>query len=90
MGCDIHTYAEKKSKDGKWELIPTVELFSERNYFLFELLAGVRSYVGLKPIASPRGIPKDVSESTRESCNEWGEDGHTPSWLSLEELLEFD
>lgn len=89
MGCDLHAYAEK-NVDGKWELVPEVEIFVDRNYFLFEFLAGVRSYIGIKPIVKPRGIPKNASKSTSESYKEWGMDAHTPSWLTLEELLEFD
>lgn len=57
-----------------------------RNYTLFGLLAGIRNY-GIKPIAPPRGFPKDVSKSITEGYNSWGSDAHSASWLTLAELM---
>jgi hypothetical protein len=53
-----------------------------RNYARFAALAGVR---GEGP--APRGIPGDVSETTQYLIDEWGEDGHSHSWLELDEAV---
>jgi hypothetical protein len=65
MGCDIHLVAEKKLKNGKWEIIKDKWLTEvNRDYTLFSILADVRNkpkedngYV--KPISKPRGLPED-------------------------------
>jgi len=58
-------------------------LFENRNYTLFGLLAGVRDN-SLSPIAPPRGIPDDTSDTIRET---WELDGdHTPHYYTLVEL----
>jgi hypothetical protein len=90
MGCDIHSYAEKKNAQGKWEVIPDFEPFECRNYAVFGWLADVRNYSGLIPISMPRDIPKDASAEVADIFEEWDCDAHTPSWLSVEELLNFD
>jgi hypothetical protein len=59
-----------------------------RNYSLFGVLAGVRR--DFTPIADPRGIPEDVSDSIGEDYKGWGCDAHTPSWLTVKELLDHD
>lgn len=75
------------------------EWYRGRNYALFAMLAGVRNYPGLDyksnkqlltPIAEPRGLPADVTEETKKYSDEWGIDGHSHSWLTLEELLAVD
>ena len=55
MGCDIHCYAERKNKDGKWEIVGNKEKeedglinidyepYVNRNYNLFAILANVRN-----------------------------------------------
>lgn len=106
MGCDIHVFLEKKDGDkwlavqgpnpyyGKWdgesELTLEGWLFDGRNYNLFSILADVRNNCGAVPISMPRGVPEDASmEITKESeCI--GCDGHTHSWYTLKELLEFN
>ena len=50
----------------------------DRNYTRFAALAGVR---GDGP--TPKGLPKDVSESTKLYSDEWGLDGHGHSFLDL-------
>ena len=68
--------------------------YSDRNYDLFAILAnvrngqgfaGVRTGAGFQPIAEPRGWPSDC-------CPELSslDIGHTPSWLTLAEILDFD
>jgi hypothetical protein len=62
-----------------------------RNYNLFCALAGVRNYFENPVVISPpKGLPKDVSPVIRREKRRWGIDGHSHSWLSLRELLEFD
>lgn len=54
---------------------------------LFGLLAGVRN-AEIQPLAEPRGIPNDVSDSLKAEWEQWAGDGHTPSYFSLAELLD--
>lgn len=89
MGCDIHCYAERKTKDG-WEDIPGIEPFDWRSYSLYGFLAGVRNYSGIPPISNPRGLPADSSETVKRERDDWDFDGHSTSYLTVEELLEFD
>lgn len=84
MGCDIHMHLEVKIA-GKWEHYgaPSVS----RDYSLFGLLAGVR---GKGPaVVAPKGFPADASTVTRFDYEQWAGDAHTPSWLSAEEISEF-
>lgn len=64
----------------------TLEPYCGRNYSLFAILAGVRNGCDFQPIAEPRGVPEDASAYTKD----WLEDYHTPSWLTLAEILDFD
>lgn len=100
MGTDIHTHVEYREQEtGNWKMLymytpyrwnpeklNIVEPYSDRNYELFGALAGVRGWA--EPIATPRGIPSDVSDGVSDKYNiekDWGI--HTPSWLSLLELI---
>lgn len=69
-----------------------------RNYDLFAVLADVRNGRGfaghytcdrITPIASPRGLPSDVSEDFKSISDHWVPDGHSHSWVSLEELSNY-
>lgn len=65
-------------------------LYTNRNYDLFTLLAGVRDYSEVTPfVAEPRGVPKDASPQTKEEVERYGSDGHTHSWLTLAEIRAF-
>ena len=78
MGCDIHGWVEKKVND-KW--VAYLELRDrERNYERFAALAGVR---GEGPQA--KGVPPDVSETTKLHIDEEGADGHSHSYMALTE-----
>ena len=77
----------------------TDEPYDERNYRLFGLLANVRNGYGfagcntgdpVEPIDMPRGLPDDVSDGVRAISDEWDCDGHSHSWLTLQELLDVD
>jgi hypothetical protein len=98
MGCDIHTYVEKKV-DGKW--MPVIGqspydsyqtlagfAYSGRNYGLFGVLAEVRSEG--PPIDQERGMPDDVCEEIQAACDAWDSDGHTHSYYYLSELQAVD
>jgi hypothetical protein len=103
MGCDIHTFVEVR-RNGKWELEsrPLFEVdeydrehygitgraqpFHWRQYAMFGVLAHVRRKDG-PCIARPRGWPEDLSPSMAE---EQDRIEHTPSYLTLAELLSFD
>ncbi len=85
MGCDIHLHAEVKI-NGKWEHYNHPHI--SRNYGLFSKLAGVRGCGDADAIAEPRGLPGDISVSTRFDADQWGSDGHSHSWLSATEAGE--
>ena len=68
-----------------------------RNYSLFGILADVRNGRGfagidmgdpLSVIAAPRDLPEDVSPLVRAAACEY--QGHDTSWLTLEEIDDFD
>lgn len=71
--------------------------YDERNYDLFGMLADVRNGSGFAgidtgdgfvPIAAPRGIPSDMSPELAVEAGRMLE--HTPSWLTVAELLAYD
>jgi len=70
-----------------------------RNYDLFAILADVRNgrgFASIKtgegfvPICEPKGLPKDVSEFIREQSDRWDGDGHSHSFLTVQELKDYD
>lgn len=73
--------------------------YSNRNYELFAILADVRNGTGFAgidtgdgfvPIAMPKGLPFDLSPEVKREADSWEGDGHSHSWHTLEDLLEFD
>jgi hypothetical protein len=90
MGCDIHAHAEKRNERGRWIEVAIDEPFSNRNYGVYGFLADVRNYSAVPPLAKPRGLPRDVSSAVKEASDGWDSDGHSHSWLSLEELGAFN
>jgi hypothetical protein len=73
--------------------------YSGRNYYLFAILADVRNgfgFAGIKtgegfnPISPPRGMPDDACAEVQQEADAMGADGHSHSWLTLRELLEYD
>ena len=90
MGCDIHTVVEIKNANGNWIGIDEVpKEFSDRNYSTFAFLADVRNSFNTKGF-KPKGWPEDMSEISKEMKEKWEDDGHSPSFLTLKELDEFD
>ena len=99
MGCDIHLYKEKRVSNAwvtadKWEpseydegriRVPYKDQFNVRNYNLFGFLArGVRREHVYGFIQ--RGLPFDCSEQVNSEADYWGRDGHSHSYLGLNEL----
>jgi hypothetical protein len=84
MGCDIHLFTEIKIA-GQWHTYsqPCIA----RCYQLFEKMAGVRGNVE-NAIASPRGLPANVSAVVKWAANRWASDGHSHSWLNAKEIAE--
>lgn len=70
-----------------------------RNYNAFAVLADVRNGIGfagcdtgnaINPIAQPKGLPEDVSRSIKEESDDYGYDGHSHSYITVKELLDYD
>lgn len=77
---DLDYYSPVVAKD--W-------LYENRNYNLFGILAGVREY-SINPISEPKGMPSDLCEYIKSECESWDCDGHTHSYYTFRELIDFD
>jgi hypothetical protein len=75
------------------------EPYEGRNYDLFAILAdvrngrgfaGVKTSEGFNPISEPRGLPEDVSNDVNERSESWDSDGHSHSYFTVQELLDYD
>src|SRR5678815_1280107 len=62
------------------------EFFTNRDYNVFALLADVRNDGAIIPIQTGRGLPHDITQLARAQMS----DEHTPGWVSLKELKEYD
>lgn len=89
MGCDIHTYAERKVGDA-YELIADLCPFDWRSYGMYGFLADVRNYSDVLALAADRGLPDDASEVVRLDRHRWGSDAHSASWVGVQELVDFN
>jgi hypothetical protein len=80
---------ERRRRLQKW--------FSDRNYRLFGMLAGVRNTGGSwldrdpRPICEPiteepRGVPDDASKEYKREVEAMGVDGHSHSYATIDEL----
>lgn len=100
VGCDIHTYIERKI-DGEWHMItPIIADYGKeggdghgwgdmRDYDFFAHLAGVRAPWGTdNDYPEPLGLPHDVSKVTRWYSDKWGVDGHSHSWASVKDFVD--
>jgi hypothetical protein len=56
------------------------------NRALFALLAGYPSPLGIDPVVSLRGLPRDLTRRLQELYDEWGDAAFDASWVSFEEL----
>jgi len=89
MGCDIHTYAERKVGD-RYELISNLTPFDWRSYGMYGFLADVRNYSDVPPLAEQRGLPDDAAAATKEAASNMAGDAHSHTWLSVADLTAFD
>lgn len=85
MGCDIHMMVERKKKNRKTWVHETGMEYRPRNYDLFALLAGVRSYDGTQAVFPEAGVAPDASARFKEHCDKYGSDGHSHSFLSCQQ-----
>lgn len=98
MGADIHgvvqtRWARNPAGQERWRSVMEIE--GGRNYALFAALANVRNYGDITPISEPRGLPEDFETDGDEvklaysDGKVWMGD-HSYTWLTLEELLDWD
>jgi len=104
MGTYIKLYAEKKVdgvwmhaqdndlvSDGEDRTIPNEkQLYGIQDYEFFAILAGVRNFHGVTPLAQPRGLPSDLSEFIKAESEIFPEDSFCYSHFTFRELQEFD
>lgn len=102
MGCDIHVHLEwKRRNDEKWNSGDLYsknydgkyylrEFYNARDYDLFALLANVRNRNEIDFISMPRGLPNDATPETVKDAEDWRGDGHSHSWLTLKEIIDYD
>jgi hypothetical protein len=99
MGCDIHAFGEWRGDDGNWR--PTHQwdadeaewanrIYTERDYSLFALVAGVDDCCGIAPLFPRRGIPANCCGDVRRAHEARAKDHHSATWVGLWELLEHD
>lgn len=83
----------------EWEIVSYDKIYNHRNSNLFAILANVRNNRELsglpteatfEPISKPRGLPKDVSFIVGNLSEAYGVDGHSHSYLTLKEILDYD
>lgn len=86
--------------DGRTQYVPyQKEYYNDRNYNLFAILADVRNGRGFAgddmgdgfvPVSMPKGLPGNVSANVEACAKRWNGDGHSHSWLTIRELMEYD
>lgn len=52
--------------------------------------AGIKTGEGFNPISAPRGLPSNATDYVKARAQEMGEDGHSHSYLTLKDLLDYD
>lgn len=93
MGTDIHMAVESLERDydkgrDEWKCVVLREgAYGNRDYLLFQILAGVRAGDDIAPIAQPRGLPEDISALAKAEV-ESGD--HSFSWLTLDEVRAYE
>lgn len=82
-------YLLKDQPFDDWERPLEVDsIYNGRNYELFSILANVRG-IGNPVIAEPKGLPEDICTITNSESDRWGRDGHSHSYLTLAELVDY-
>lgn len=103
MGCDIHFYVERRV-DGVWTPADTwyevyegeglnvpydKQYYTDRDYELFGILAGVRRPQSAQPVAH-EGVPEDACPEYKALVERWECDGHTHSYMTLADIFAYD
>lgn len=84
MSTSIHCHIEIKV-NGTWEHWSTPVIWS--NFELFARMTSMRDYEGdVEPIAESRGLPLDMTTLTAMDVSRIGENGHSHSWLTADEM----
>jgi hypothetical protein len=98
-GVWVESYEEYQKVVGSYEERWKHPLYIGRNYDLFAILADVRNGRGFagvptgggfNPIADPKGIPEDASAGYRWEAERWDSDGHSHSYFTVRELLNYN
>lgn len=101
MGADIHLYSEtqrtgvweadqaasyllEREDDRDYPSMNEAE-GSERDYWYFGLLAGVRTEWPFE--FARRGLPSPMSEQVEAIAQSWDGDGHSHNWITRAELI---
>ena len=66
-----------------------IEIYKGRSYSLFSVLANVRNDDDNDYICEPKGVPEDCNEHIKRDIEHWGEDGHSHSYFTLKELIDW-
>lgn len=75
----------------EYEISRDDRFYHGRHYFLFHILAEVRGWSEWgKTLGGPKGTPEDCCSQIKSQIEAWGSDGHSHSYLTLEELLSFN
>ena len=96
MSTNITVVAQRRDENGKWQEVPSDDLFDYCDYNVFGWMAGVRNYSAVTPLAEPRGLPPDwrVKEVTGTFRDGWDwdifEDHGCCSWYTTDELMAVD
>lgn len=85
----VNPYYDKNDEDEEEKPYDLVGFCDDRNYHRFAVLANVRNYGDTDYISEPRGLPEDVTEQVKADCEAWGRDGHSHSYFTLRELIDY-
>jgi hypothetical protein len=95
--CDVWEKPEYEDEGDRLTVPYGKHFYGDRNYDTFAILANVRNGHGFAgvdtgdgfvPIAEPRGLPDDLSPELKAEADAYLE--HTPTWLLLKELMDYD
>lgn len=95
----VNPYYDFAKPETEFNVPKIDEPYCGRNYDLFAILADVRNGrgfagcvtgMGFTPIAMPKGLPIDVSDEIKKMSDDYGQDGHSHSFFTVKELLEYD
>jgi hypothetical protein len=82
-------YYSDKEPIGAWNTPYTLSPYERRNYEVFSVLSNTRNDRDIKPIDEPRGYPDDMHEVTKWYLENEDIIDHSPSWLTIDEILNY-